>query len=82
MKPKEQSCDLLKLTVSMFMCLFSGLETLFQLTLKKYKLLVDMEDFEGNKVFARYSSFSIDPESYGYALQVSGFTNGGAGELV
>ncbi|XP_045924652.1 microfibril-associated glycoprotein 4-like [Micropterus dolomieu] len=58
-----------------------GLEPLFHLTLrKKYELLVDMEDFSGNKAFARYSSFSIDPESYGYRLQVSGFSNGGAGD--
>ncbi|KAF1373412.1 hypothetical protein PFLUV_G00238600 [Perca fluviatilis] len=39
-----------------------------------------MEDFEGNKVFARYSPFSIDPESSGYTLHVSGFTDGGAGD--
>ncbi|KAF1373436.1 hypothetical protein PFLUV_G00238840 [Perca fluviatilis] len=58
-----------------------GLESLFYLTQKKkYELLVDMEDFEGNKVFARYSSFSIDPESSGYTLHVSGFTDGGAGD--
>ncbi|KAL7371593.1 hypothetical protein ABVT39_001781 [Epinephelus coioides] len=58
-----------------------GLENLFHLTLrKKYELLVDMEDFGGNKVFARYSSFSVDPESYGYMLHVSGFTDGGAGD--
>ena len=63
-------------------CLFSGLESLFYLTLrKKYELLVDMEDFEGNKMFARYSSFSIDAESTGYRLNVSGFTDGGAGEI-
>ncbi|XP_078100880.1 microfibril-associated glycoprotein 4-like [Sander vitreus] len=60
-----------------------GLESLYHLTLrKKYELLVDMEDFEGNKVFARYSSFSIDPESYGYKLHVSGFTDGGAGDAL
>ncbi|KAM4524749.1 microfibril-associated glycoprotein 4-like isoform 1-T4 [Odontesthes bonariensis] len=58
-----------------------GLESLFHLTQrKKYELLVDMEDFEGNKAFARYSSFSIDSESDGYRLQVSGFTDGGAGD--
>ncbi|XP_033969737.1 microfibril-associated glycoprotein 4-like [Trematomus bernacchii] len=58
-----------------------GLETLSYLTLrKKYELLVDMEDFEGVKVFARYSSFSVDPESFGFTLHVSGFTDGGAGE--
>ncbi|XP_078135983.1 microfibril-associated glycoprotein 4-like [Sander vitreus] len=60
-----------------------GLESLYHLTLRKrYELLVDMEDFEGNKVFARYSSFSIDPESYGYTLHVSGFTDGGAGDAL
>ncbi|XP_044193607.1 microfibril-associated glycoprotein 4-like [Thunnus albacares] len=58
-----------------------GLENLFHLTLrKKYELLVDMEDFSGNNASARYSSFSIDPESYEYTLHVSGFTNGGAGD--
>lgn len=41
-----------------------------------------MEDFGGNKAFARYSSFSVDPESYGYMLHVSGFTDGGAGQFV
>ncbi|KAF1373414.1 hypothetical protein PFLUV_G00238620 [Perca fluviatilis] len=58
-----------------------GLESLYHLTLRKrYELLVNMEDFEGNKVFARYSSFSIDSESSGYTLNVSGFTDGGAGD--
>uniref|UniRef100_A0A8C9XAT2 Fibrinogen C-terminal domain-containing protein n=1 Tax=Sander lucioperca TaxID=283035 RepID=A0A8C9XAT2_SANLU len=57
-----------------------GLESLYHLTLRKrYELLVDMEDFDGNKAFARYSSFSIDPESSGYRLHISGFINGGAG---
>ncbi|KAF1373438.1 hypothetical protein PFLUV_G00238860 [Perca fluviatilis] len=60
-----------------------GLQSLFYMTLrKKYELLVDMEDFEGNKVFARYSSFSIDAESSGYTLHVSGFINGGAGDTL
>ncbi|XP_039644785.1 microfibril-associated glycoprotein 4-like [Perca fluviatilis] len=58
-----------------------GLQSLFYLTQKKkYELRVDMEDFEGNKTFARYSSFSIDAESSGYTLNVSGFTDGGAGD--
>uniref|UniRef100_A0A4W6G218 Microfibril associated protein 4 n=1 Tax=Lates calcarifer TaxID=8187 RepID=A0A4W6G218_LATCA len=60
-----------------------GLENLFHLTLrKKYELLVDMEDFDGNKAFARYSSFSVNPEADGYRLNVSGFTDGGAGEFM
>ncbi|XP_078135838.1 microfibril-associated glycoprotein 4-like [Sander vitreus] len=60
-----------------------GLESLYHLTQrKKYELLVDMEDFEGKKAFARYSSFSIDAESYRYTLYVSGFTDGGAGDAL
>ena len=59
----------------------AGLETLSHLTLmKNYELQVDMEDFQGGKVFARYSSFSVQPEATGFTLFVSGFTDGGAGE--
>ncbi|KAL3968190.1 serine protease 57 [Sarotherodon galilaeus] len=60
-----------------------GLENVFYLTQRKrYELMVNMEDFDGNKVFARYSSFSIDGESDGYRLNVSGFTDGGAGDAL
>ncbi|XP_035853186.1 microfibril-associated glycoprotein 4-like [Sander lucioperca] len=60
-----------------------GLESLYHLTeRRRYELLVDMEDFEGNKVFARYSSFSIDSESSGYTLHISGFTDRGAGDAL
>ncbi|XP_056097472.1 microfibril-associated glycoprotein 4-like [Rhinichthys klamathensis goyatoka] len=73
-----------------------GLENMYQLTRnRKYMLRVDLEDFEGRKGFAQYSSFSVDPESDGYRLgllfsrvsrdqsykrHVSGFTDGGAGD--
>ncbi|XP_076143662.1 microfibril-associated glycoprotein 4-like [Alosa pseudoharengus] len=58
-----------------------GLQSLHQLTRNKpHELRVDMEDFEGNRVFARYSSFSVASEEHGYKLTVSGFTNGGAGD--
>ncbi|KAF7203669.1 microfibril-associated glycoprotein 4 [Nothobranchius furzeri] len=60
-----------------------GLESLFHLSQrKKYELLIDMEDFEGSKAYARYSSFSIGPESDGYRLQLTGFINGGAGDSI
>ncbi|XP_073697602.1 microfibril-associated glycoprotein 4-like [Garra rufa] len=60
-----------------------GLENLYQLTRKnKYMLRVDMEDFGGKKVFALYSSFSVDCEMDGYQLHVSGFTDGGAGDAL
>ncbi|XP_045925770.1 microfibril-associated glycoprotein 4-like [Micropterus dolomieu] len=62
---------------------FPRLENIYQLTKqRKYELLVDMEDFEGKKVFARYSSFSIASECHGYKLSVSGFINGGAGDAL
>ncbi|XP_056100939.1 microfibril-associated glycoprotein 4-like [Rhinichthys klamathensis goyatoka] len=58
-----------------------GLENMFQLTRNRnYILRVDLEDFEGRKGFALYSSFSVDCECNGYKLQVSGFTDGGAGD--
>ncbi|KAF3703994.1 Microfibril-associated glycoprotein 4 36 kDa microfibril-associated glycoprotein [Channa argus] len=58
-----------------------GLENLFYMTQrKKYELLVDMDDFSGNKTFARYSLFFIDSEFDGYKLHVTGFTDGGAGD--
>uniref|UniRef100_A0A8C2B8Q6 Microfibril associated protein 4 n=1 Tax=Cyprinus carpio TaxID=7962 RepID=A0A8C2B8Q6_CYPCA len=58
-----------------------GLENMYQLTRNnKYMLRVDLEDFDRNKVFALYSSFSVGPEADGYRLHVSGFKNGGAGD--
>ncbi|KAM4524852.1 microfibril-associated glycoprotein 4-like isoform 1-T4 [Odontesthes bonariensis] len=59
-----------------------GLENIHQMTRQRnYELLVDMEDFEGKKVFARYSSFKVDAECDGYVLQVTGFSKeGGAGD--
>ncbi|XP_077101542.1 microfibril-associated glycoprotein 4-like [Siphateles boraxobius] len=58
-----------------------GLENMYQLTRnRKYMLRVDLEDFEGRKGFALYSSFSVDCECVGYQLHVSGFTDGGAGD--
>lgn len=61
--------------------LLPGLESLFHLTLrKKYELRVDMEDWEGGRVFAQYTSFSVDPESFGYTLHLGSFIDGGAGQ--
>ncbi|XP_056304588.1 microfibril-associated glycoprotein 4-like [Danio aesculapii] len=57
------------------------LENLYQLTRhKKYMLRVDLEDFTGKRGFAQYSSFSVGSEAEGYKLQVTGFTDGGAGD--
>lgn len=63
------------------LCVNVGLDVINIMTSKqKSELLVDMEDFEGKKVFARYSSFKVDAECDGYKLTVTGFKNGGAGE--
>uniref|UniRef100_A0A3P8Q852 Fibrinogen C-terminal domain-containing protein n=1 Tax=Astatotilapia calliptera TaxID=8154 RepID=A0A3P8Q852_ASTCA len=60
-----------------------GLDVINIMTSKqKSELLVDMEDFEGKKVFARYSSFKVDAECDGYKLTVTGFKDGGAGDAL
>lgn len=48
---------------------------------KNYELRVDMEDFEGQRVFADYSSFSVGPETEGYKLNLGSFTKGAAGGM-
>ncbi|XP_048045013.1 microfibril-associated glycoprotein 4-like isoform X1 [Megalobrama amblycephala] len=58
-----------------------GLEFIHLLTRRnRYKLRVDLEDFDGTKAYAVYESFSVDAESDGYKLHVSGFVDGGAGD--
>ncbi|KAI2656687.1 Microfibril-associated glycoprotein 4 [Labeo rohita] len=58
-----------------------GLEFLHQLTSRhRYKLRVDLEDFEGKKAYSVYESFSVDGEADGYKLHVSGYVDGGAGQ--
>uniref|UniRef100_A0A3B4WUL2 Microfibril associated protein 4 n=1 Tax=Seriola lalandi dorsalis TaxID=1841481 RepID=A0A3B4WUL2_SERLL len=58
-----------------------GLETMHLMTqAKSYELRVDMEDFEGQTVFAQYSSFSVGPESEGYKLNLGSFAGGAAGD--
>lgn len=47
---------------------------------KENELRVDMEDWEGGKASAQYSSFSIDTENAGYQLHIGSFTGGAAGE--
>ncbi|XP_014844311.1 PREDICTED: microfibril-associated glycoprotein 4-like [Poecilia mexicana] len=60
-----------------------GLEKLHNLIRQKsYELVVDMEDFEGNKAYAHYTSFSVGPEWEGYPLYVAGFIDGGAGDTL
>lgn len=69
-----------------YLSLGPGLQNIHLLTLKhKYELRVELEDFENNTAFAKYSEFALSPnaisaEEDGYTLLVSGFTDGGAGE--
>ena len=71
------SCFLSGLYVSV------GLDNIHLLTKKgNYELRVDMEDWEGRKVYAQYTSFSVDPESFGYTLHLGSFIDGGAGVCV
>ncbi|KAL2086898.1 hypothetical protein ACEWY4_017957 [Coilia grayii] len=58
-----------------------GLQNIYLLTWgHKYELKVEMEDFEGGKVFALYSSFAVESEDEGYRLRVMDFNDGGAGD--
>ncbi|XP_031418185.1 microfibril-associated glycoprotein 4-like [Clupea harengus] len=58
-----------------------GLDNIVLLTMRnKSELRVDMEDWEGGKVYAQYTSFSVDPESFGYTLHLGSFIDGGAGD--
>lgn len=62
-------------------CVFPGLENIFLLTMRKEnELRVDMEDWNGERRSAQYSSFSIESETVGYQLHLGSFTGGAAGE--
>jgi len=41
---------------------------------EKYELRIDLEDFHGNKIFAKYNNFSVASESDNYKLSVSGYS--------
>ncbi|MEQ2167187.1 hypothetical protein GOODEAATRI_001557 [Goodea atripinnis] len=44
-----------------------------------YKLMIELEDWTGKKVYAEYSSFYLEPESEGYKLRL-GTYQGNAGD--
>ncbi|XP_045184083.2 angiopoietin-related protein 7-like [Mercenaria mercenaria] len=57
-----------------------GNEHLSILTAKgDHELRIDMEDFDGNKAYAKYSKFKVYPEEDKYKLEVSGYS-GNAGD--
>ncbi|KAJ7986587.1 hypothetical protein DPEC_G00341410 [Dallia pectoralis] len=57
-----------------------GLENIYNLGKQgDYRLLVELEDWIGKKVYAEYSSFHLEPESEGYRLRL-GTYQGNAGD--
>ncbi|KAL1022520.1 hypothetical protein UPYG_G00028780 [Umbra pygmaea] len=57
-----------------------GLENIYNLAKQgDYRLLVELEDWMGKKVYAEYSSFHLEPESEGYRLRL-GTYQGNAGD--
>ncbi|KAM4547658.1 angiopoietin-related protein 1a [Odontesthes bonariensis] len=57
-----------------------GLDNIFNLAKQgNYKLMIEMEDWTGKKVYAEYSSFHLEPESEGYRLRL-GTYQGNAGD--
>ncbi|XP_073346411.1 microfibril-associated glycoprotein 4-like [Pagrus major] len=55
-----------------------GLDNINSLTQgRKVELLVDMEDFKGNKRWSRYTTFSVGGPRTGYKLSVGGYMRGG-----
>ncbi|KAM9455044.1 microfibril-associated glycoprotein 4-like [Clarias gariepinus] len=58
-----------------------GLDNLHLMTNNKlYELRIDLEDFDGLKSSAVYTTFIVGPESNSYTLQIGGFINHGAGD--
>nr|XP_040228191.1 microfibril-associated glycoprotein 4-like [Anopheles coluzzii] len=58
-----------------------GLDRIYQLTVSQpHELVVLLEDFDGNKTFARYDQFEISNESGKYALTNIGEYSGTAGD--
>ena len=56
-----------------------GLDKIHRLTSTPTELQVDLQDFEGNSVYAQYTSFSVGDSASKYVLTVSGYS-GTAGD--
>ncbi|KAH8298508.1 hypothetical protein KR044_008955 [Drosophila immigrans] len=60
---------------------FIGLQKLYAMTKElDQELLIVMEDFKGQKRYAKYNRFAIDSESNQYAMKVLGEYSGDAGD--
>ena len=52
-----------------------GLQQIHRITTsQRYKLRIDLEDFEGNKRFAEYSSFKVGNEPDEFRLSIGGYS--------
>ena len=51
-----------------------GLDKIHRLTSTATQLRVDLQDFEGNSAYAKYTSFSVGDSSSKYILSVSGYS--------
>ena len=59
-----------------------GNSKISRLTLQRdYELRIDLEDFNGKKIFAKYSTFYVGDVATKYKLQVNGYSST-AGKLV
>ena len=59
-----------------------GNSKISRLTLQRnYELRIDLEDFNGNKAYAKYSTFYVGGAATKYELHVGGYS-GTAGKLV
>ena len=57
-----------------------GLDNIYNLGKQgDYKLMIELEDWTGKKVYAEYSSFHLESESEGYRLRL-GTYQGNAGD--
>ncbi|XP_017051075.1 fibrinogen-like protein 1 [Drosophila ficusphila] len=62
---------------------FIGLETLNQITKsEQHELFIQLEDFEGEKRFARYDRFEVGDENSSYRLLSLGEYSGNAGDAL
>ncbi|XP_034474177.1 ficolin-2-like [Drosophila innubila] len=59
---------------------FLGLDKINALTLKSQKLLVVVEDFDGNNTYELYDKFAIGSEDEQYILHTLGSASGTAGD--
>lgn len=58
-----------------FIIISKGNDKLYKLTSRgQYELRVNLEDFNGNKAYAKYSTFYIGDKSTNYKLTVNGYS--------